>query len=46
MKKDTTRYWQTTVILTNWTDDEICMLDQINKNWLMSGQILKRGNNQ
>ena len=38
------RYYKTTVILLNWTEDEINTLDQINKNWSMSGQIIKRGN--
>jgi len=44
MKKDPTRYWETIIILRNWTDDEICTLNQINKNWHIQGQTIKRGN--
>jgi hypothetical protein len=39
-----TVWYKTTVELRNWTDAEIATLSQINKDWQITGQILKRGN--
>lgn len=39
-----TTWYKTTVELRNWSDEEIAALDQISKDWHITGQILKRGN--
>lgn len=44
MTADNTKIYKTTVTLINWTEAEIAALDEINVNWMMTGQVLKRGN--